>query len=265
MLTGDPAGRFGAGPSGQYLRECPPSSAIGQQISGGGLTCANATLPRRQQPCRAGGFWSLGSRSLGVDRERVESSPDKLVDATARACCRRPGPAPERVVVGEGVPQARAAPRDAGPAGSRPHHGPCGSGGRLGRPKNVPLPRVEPPPRPRHPTWGQQLPLAQKFREAPLPQVRAGAFSILCSAPPAQAARQKPPACMQVLPSVWHPPSALGGAPPPPRGVHASLCTCPLWGATADLRAAPLGGRPRHARGGSRRRRSAVLSAVTRA
>ena len=63
----------------------------------------------------------------------------------------------------------------------------------------------------------------------------------------------------------WHPPSARGGAPPPPRGVHASLCTCPLWGATADLRAAPLGGRPRHARGGSRRRRSAVLSAVTRA
>ena len=175
------------------------------------------------------------------------------------------GPAPERVVVGEGVPQARAAPRDAGPAGSRPHHGPCGSGGRLGRPKNVPLPRVEPPPRPRHPTRGQQLPLAQKFREAPLPQVRAGGFSILCSAPPAQAARQKAPARMQVLPSVWHPPSALGGAPPPPRGVHASLCTCPLWGATADLRAAPLGGRPRHARGGSRRRRSAVLNAVTRA
>ena len=160
-----------------------------------------------------------------------------------------PGPAAERVVVGEGVPQARAAPRDAGPAGSRPHHGPCGSGGRLGRPKNVRLPRVEPPPRPRHPTRGQQLPLAQKFREAPLPQVRAGAFSILCRAPPAQAARQKAPAHLHVLPSVWHPPSALGGAPPPPRGVHASLCTCPLWGATADLRAAPLGGRPRHARG----------------
>ena len=175
------------------------------------------------------------------------------------------GPAPEASWVGEGVPQARAAPRDAGPAGSRPHHGPCGSGGRLGRPKNVPLPRVEPPPRPRHPTRGQQLPLAQKFREAPLPQVRAGAFSILCRAPPAQAARQKAPAHLHVLPSVWHPPSALGGAPPPPRGVHASLCTCPLWGATADLRAAPLGGRPRHARGGSRRRRSAVLNAVTRA
>ena len=27
------------------------------------------------------------------------------------------------------MPQARAAPRDAGPAGSRPRHGPCGSGG----------------------------------------------------------------------------------------------------------------------------------------
>ena len=175
------------------------------------------------------------------------------------------GPAPEASWVGEGVPQARAAPTMPAQRGPGRGHGPCDSGGRLGRPKNVRLPRVEPPPRPRHPTLGQQLPLAQKFREAPLPQVRAGAFSILCSAPPAQAARQKAPARMQVLPSVWHPPSALGGAPPPPRGVHASLCTCPLWGATADLRAAPLGGRPRHARGGSRWRRSAVLSAVTRA
>ena len=175
------------------------------------------------------------------------------------------GPAPEASWVGEGVPQARAAPTMPAQRGPGRGHGPCGSGGRLGRPKNVRLPRVEPPPRPRHPTLGQQLPLAQKFREAPLPQVRAGGFSILCSAPPAQAARQKPPARMQVLPSVWHPPSALGRAPPPPRGVHASLCTCPLWGATADLRAAPLGGRPRHARGGSRRRRSAVLSAGTRA
>ena len=185
-------------------------------------------------------------------------------------------PQPVRVVVGPaqllsaswwGKGCRRPEQRPAMPAqrGPGPGHGPCSSGGRLGRPKNVRLPRFEPPPRPRHPTWGQQLPLAQKFREAPLPQVRAGAFSILCSAPPAQAARQKAPARMQVLPSVWPPPSALGGAPPPPRGVHASLCTCPLWGATADLRAAPLGGRPRHARGGSRRRRSAVLSAVTRA
>lgn len=185
-------------------------------------------------------------------------------------------PQPVRVVVGPaqllsaswwGKGCRRPEQRPAMPAqrGPGPGHGPCGSGGRLGRPKNVPLPRVEPPPRPRHPTRGQQLPLAQKFREAPLPQVRAGAFSILCRAPPAQAARQKAPAHLHVLPSVWHLPSALGGAPPPPRGFHASLCTCPLWGATADLRAAPLGGRPRHARGGSRRRRSAVLSAVTRA
>jgi hypothetical protein len=242
VLTGDPAGRFGAGPSGQFLRECPPSSAIGQQISGGGLTCANATLPRRQQPCRAAGFWSPGSRSLGVDRERVERSPDKLVDATARACRRRPSPAPERVVVGEGVPQARAAPRDAGPAGSRPHHGPCGSGDRLGRPKNVPLPRVEPPPRPRHPTRGQQLPLAQKFREAPLPQVRAGAFSILCSGRRPVAARQKAPARLHVLPSVWHPPSALGGAPPAPTRRPRQSLHLPLVGSNRRSEGGSAGG-----------------------
>jgi len=264
VLTGDPAGRFGAGPSGQYLRECPPSSAIGQQISGGGLTCANATLPRRQQPCRAGGFWSLGSRSLGADRERVESSPDKLVDATARACRRRPGPAPERVMVGEGVPQARAAPRDAGPAGSRPHHGPCGSGGRLGRPKNVRLPRFEPPPRPRHP-GGSSCPLRKSSERRPCRRSELGLFRYCAGLRrPRRLAKNLQLACTSCLPSGTRP--RRWAAPPRPHEASiASLCTCPLWGATADLRAAPLGGRPRHARGGSRRRRSAVLNAVTRA
>ena len=185
-------------------------------------------------------------------------------------------PQPVRVVVGPAQllsaswwgkgcrrPEQRPAmPAQRGPGPTTVHA--AAAAGSAAR-RTCPCPALSHPRAPATPRGGSSCPLRKSSERRPCRRSELELFRYCARLRrPRRLAKKLQLACRSCLPSGTHP-RRWAAPPPPPRGVHARLCTCPLWGATADLRAAPLGGRPRHARGGSRRRRSAVLNAVTRA
>ena len=185
-------------------------------------------------------------------------------------------PQPVRVVVGPAQllsaswwgkgcrrPEQRPAmPAQRGPGPTTVHA--AAAAGSAAR-RTCACPALSHPRAPATPRGGSSCPLRKSSERRPCRRSELEVFRYCARLRrPRRLAKKLQPTCTSCLPSGTRP-RRWAAPPPPPRGIHASLCTCPLWGATADLRAAPLGGRPRHARGGSRRRRSAVLSAVTRA
>ena len=215
MLTGDPAGRFGAGLSGQYLRECPPSSAIGQQISCGGSPV--------QTPRSRGGSSRAELGVFGLQ------AADPLVLTVSGSRARQTSsstPQPVRVVVGPAQllsaswwgkgcrrPEQRPAmPAQRGPGPTTVHA--AAAAGSAAR-RTCPCPALSHPRAPATPRGGSSCPLRKSSERRPCRRSELEVFRYCARLRrPRRLAKKLQLACTSCLPSGTRP--RRWAAPPRP-------------------------------------------------